>query len=75
MDKVVATKTVVLDYGMVRKCILHINKGQRWYVVAKPDVEQRRNYYVIERDNVFLELHEQDFNNLFKPSMRGTKWE
>ena len=44
-------------------------------MVAKPDVEQRRNYYVIERDNVFLELHEQDFNNLFKPSMRGTKWE
>ena len=75
MEKVVATKTIVLDYGAVRKCVVHINKGQRWYVVVKPDVEQWRDYYIIELDNVFLELNEKDFDDLFKPSMRGTKWE
>lgn len=71
-EKVTVKETETLVYGMDNVCCLLFKAGQRWYTIGKPRGAQR--FYTLERDNVRVQVTEEDYKRLFAPSMRKCKW-
>jgi hypothetical protein len=75
MRKVQVKKAIVsVLYGSNNKCRIMLSKGQRWYVVCEPKTDEN-DFYIIERDNVQMQIPTKDFNEIFDECKRGSKWE
>lgn len=69
MDKVEAKHDMTYVFGEVNKVFINIKKGQRWYVLGKGDTS-----VCIERDNVRMKMSKEEFDSLFAPSRRASKY-
>lgn len=69
MDKVEAKHDMTYVFGEENKVFIIIKKGQRWYVLGKNDTS-----VCLERDNVKMQMHKEEFDSLFAPSRRASKY-
>lgn len=69
MDKVEAKHDMTYVFGEVNKVFVNIKKGQRWYVLDKNDTS-----VYLERDNIKMQMYKEEFNSLFAPSRRASKY-
>jgi len=70
MEKVTAAQPASFSFGDKGECIVSITKNQRWYIKYRSE-----GVICITRDNVEMEVLEDDFNRLFSNRVRLSKWE
>lgn len=69
MDKVEAKHDITYVFGKESKVSIKIKKGQRWYVICKGGC-----HVYLERDNVRMQMYKDEFDSLFAPSKRTSKY-
>ena len=72
IEKIEAKEKASIVLGLDNKCCIKFKERQRWYLIGVPDKENK--FYTIERENVAVQLTEEDYNRLFKVSLRQPRF-